>query len=71
MTSLYRYRIYPVGSVGGATEHIAEGRFAAESLIPHGESRIVKRYQGRKKLATYRVEKDVRGGCRWMQLAND
>lgn len=75
---LYRYRIFPVKTAseapaegGGKAEAIAEGRMAAESLIPHGETRIVKRFQGTRKLATYRVTKDIRGGCRWVQLPNE
>lgn len=67
---LYKYRIMEPGTLGKA-EHIVDSRAAVESIIPHGENRVVKRYQGRKKLATYRVERDMRGGVRWQQLAND
>lgn len=67
--SLYKYRIMEPGSLGKA-EQIVDSRAAVESIIPHGEDRVVKRYQGRKKLATYRVERDMRGGVRWSQLAN-
>ena len=67
---LYKFRIMERGSLGKA-EHIVDTRAAVESIIPHGEDRVVKRYQGRKKLATYRVERDMRGGVRWQQLAND
>lgn len=60
---MYKYRIYPLGAA--KTEAIVESRTAVEQAIPHGERRIVKRYQGRQKLATYLVERDMRGGCRW------
>lgn len=66
---LYRYRVFKPGSLTKA-ERIAETRAEVEIHIPHGENRIVCRYQGRKKLATYRVERDIRGGVSWMQLAN-
>lgn len=66
---LYKYRIMEPGTLGKA-EQIVDSRAAVESIIPHGEDRVVKRYQGRKKLATYRVERDIRGGVRWSQLAN-
>ena len=66
---LYKYRIMEPGTLGKA-EQIVDSRAAVESIIPHGEWRVVKRYQGRKKLATYRVERDIRGGVRWSQLAN-
>ena len=67
---IYKYRIMQVGTLGKA-EHIVDTRAAVEHLIPHGEGRVVKRYSGRKKLATYRVERDMRGGVLWRQLAND
>lgn len=67
---IYKYRIFHPG-VNAKADDIVETRAAVEGIIPHGESRIVKRYQGRKKLATYRVERDMRGGCRWTQLANN
>ena len=66
---LYKYRIMEPGTLGKA-EQIVDSRAAVESISPHGEERVVKRYQGRKKLATYRVERDMRGGVRWSQLAN-
>jgi hypothetical protein len=66
--SIYRFRIFSSGL--RKPEHIVERRTDVEELIPHGEYRIVMRYQGRKKLATYMVDKDIRGGCRWTQLAN-
>ena len=66
---LYKYRIMEPGTLGKA-EQIVDSRAAVESIIPQGEERVVKRYQGRKKLATYRVERDMRGGVRWSQLAN-
>ena len=68
--SIYKYRIMHPGTLAKA-EHIVDNRAAVESLIPHGEDRVVKRYSGRKKLATYRVERDMRGGVLWKQLAND
>lgn len=61
--SLYKYRIYPLGTA--KAEAIVDSRTAAEAAIPHGEQRIVRRYQGRVKLATYLVDRDMRGGCRW------
>lgn len=64
---LYRYRVFQPGSLAKA-ERIAETRAEVEIPILHGENRIVCRYQGRKKLATYRVERDVRGGVIWTQL---
>ena len=67
---LYRYRVFQPGSLTKA-ERIAETRAEVEIHIPHGENRIVCRYQGRKKLATYMVDRDIRGGIRWSQLAND
>lgn len=66
---LYRYRVFQPGSLAKA-ERIAETRAEVEIPILHGENRIVCRYQGRKKLATYRVERDIRGGVSWTQLAN-
>lgn len=66
---LYRYRIIAPGTAGKA-EAIAENRAQVETQIPHGEQRVVKRYQGTKKLATYTVERDVRGACRWQQIRN-
>ena len=66
---LYKYRIMQPGSLSKA-EAIVESRAAVESIIPHGENRVVKRYQGAKKLAAYRVERDMRGGVRWSYLAN-
>ena len=68
--SLYRYRVYKPGSMAKA-ERIAQTRAEVEAPIPHGEHRIVCRYQGRQKLATYMVDRDIRGGIRWSQLAND
>ena len=67
---LYKYRIMAPGSLSKA-DLIVDTRAEVEHSIPHGEDRIVKRYQGRKKLATYRVEHDMRGAMRWTQLAND
>lgn len=68
--SIYKYRIISPGTQGKA-EAIVDSRAAVEDSIPHGEHRVVKRYQGRRKLATYMVDRDVRGGCRWSQMAND
>lgn len=65
---LYKYHIF---STGSKADSIEDCKAAVEHAIPHGESRIVKRYQGRKKLATYRVERDIRGGILWVQLANN
>ena len=65
---LYKYRIMEPGSKGKAAQ-IVDSRAAVESIIPHGEERVVKRYQGTKKLAAYRVERDMRGGVRWSYLA--
>lgn len=65
---LYRYRVF---SGSSKPDSIEDCKAAVEHSIPHGESRIVKRYQGRKKLATYRVERDIRGGILWVQLANN
>lgn len=66
---LYRYHVFQPGSLT-KSERIAETRAEVEIPILHGENRIVCRYQGRKKLATYRVERDIRGGISWTQLAN-
>ncbi len=63
---LYKYRV--LNRAGTRTEETVDCRAAVEQLIPHGESRTVKRFQGRKKLATYRVERDIRGGVLWRQL---
>lgn len=68
--SLYKFRIMTPGSLSKA-EAIVDSRAAVEDRIPHGEHRVVKLYQGRKKLATYEVSRDIRGGVRWGQLAND
>lgn len=67
---LYRYRVFKPGSMAKA-ERIAETRTEVEAPIPHGEQRIVCRYQGRKKLATYVVDRDIRGGVRWSQMPNN
>lgn len=64
---LYKYRIIAPGTQGKA-EHIAETRAEVEHFIPHGEQRLVKRYQGTRKLAAYHVERDMRGGVLWTQL---
>ena len=66
---LYKYRIMACGSLRKA-EAIVDSRSAVEERIPHGESRVVKRYQGTKKLCTYSVDRDMRGGVRWSYLAN-
>ena len=66
--SLYKYRIMTPGSLSKA-EAIVESRAAVEAHIPHGEHRVVKRYQGTKKLAAYCVERDMRGGVRWSYLS--
>lgn len=68
--SLYKYRIMAPGSLSKA-EAIVDSRGAVEDRIPHGEHRVVKRYQGTKKLATYNVDRDIRGGVRWSMLSND
>lgn len=62
--SLYRYRVFMPGNLTKA-ERIAETRSEVEIPILHGEKRIVCRYQGRKKLASYVVERDHRGGVSW------
>ena len=67
--SLYRFRVFNPKNPAKA-ERIEETRAQVEIPIPHGEERIVKRYMGTKKLATYRVERDMRGGIRWSQLPN-
>lgn len=64
---LYKYRIMEPGSKGKAAQ-IVDSRAAVESSIPHGEQRLVKRYQGTRKLAAYRVERDMRGGVLWTKL---
>ena len=66
---LYKFRVMEPGSSKAA--HIVDSRAAVEALIPNGEHRIVKRYQGRKKLATYSVDRDMRGGIFWAKMAND
>lgn len=65
--SLYKYRIMAPGSLSKA-EAIVDSRAAAEDRIPHGERRVVKRYQGAKKLCAYMVDRDMRGGVRWSYL---
>lgn len=67
---LYKYRVFKPEDLTKA-ERIVDNRTDVEIPIPHGEHRIVCRYQGRKKLATYMVDRDIRGGVRWQQLAND
>ena len=67
---LYKYRVFAPGSLSKA-ERIEESRAAVEENIPHGEHRVVCRYQGRKKLATYNVDRDIRGGIRWSQMASE
>lgn len=66
---LYKYRIMIPGSLSKA-EAIVDNRAAVESHIPHGEHRVVKRYQGTKKLAAYTVDRDIRGGIRWSYLGS-
>ncbi len=68
--SLYKYRIMTPGSLSKA-EAIVESRAAVEAHIPHGEHRVVKRYQGTKKLAAYTVDRDMRGGVRWSYLGRE
>lgn len=65
---LYKYRIFS-GNLTKA-EQIVASRAAVENAIPHGEHRVVARYQGRKKLATYMVDRDIRGGIRWSLMSN-
>lgn len=66
---MYRYRVFKPGHMLKA-EHIAESRAEVEKPILRGETRIVCRYQGRKKLATYMVDRDIRGGVCWSQIPN-
>ena len=64
---VFRYRVFRKGQT--KPEAIVDSMGAVKDMIPHGESRIVKRYKGRQKLATYRAECDVRGAVTWYQLS--
>lgn len=68
MDKIYRYRVYHHAVNSNKAEHVVSTRADVEALIPHGEWRVVKRYQGRKRLATYSVERDIRGCVRWSRL---
>lgn len=67
--SLYRYRVFKPGSLA-KPERIEDSVAKVEIPILRGEERIVHRYQGRNKLAAYRVDRDIRGGVRWTQIRN-
>ena len=59
----------PEGWEGEAQpEAIVDSISDVVDIIPAGESRIVKRFKGTKKMATYSAQSDTRGRVTWFQL---
>lgn len=69
MGKIFKYRVF-AGADRSKASHIVDHRKEAEAVLPKDRPVLVKRYSGRKKLATYMVEwKD--NAFRWASMSNE
>ena len=69
MGKFFKYRVF-AGADRSKASHIVEHRKEAEAVLPKDRPILVKRYSGRKKLATYMVEWQG-NAFRWTTMSND